>query len=35
MFENIDFKYTHAEEEKLYAPELIKDAYVDINDTIE
>lgn len=35
MFENINFKYTDAEEEKLYAPELIEDAYVDINDIIE
>lgn len=30
-FENINFKYTDAEEEKLYAPELINQAYVDIN----
>ena len=30
-FSKINFKYTDAEEEKLYAPELIDQAYVDIN----
>jgi Cdc6-like AAA superfamily ATPase len=35
MFEKINFKYTDAEEETLYAPELIEDAYVDINNIIE
>lgn len=30
-FKDINFKYTDAEEEKLYAPELIDQAYVDIN----
>lgn len=30
-FHDINFKYTDAEEEKLYAPELIEEAYVDIN----
>jgi len=30
-FKDINFKYTDAEEEKLYAPELIDLAYVDIN----
>lgn len=31
QFCDINFKYTDAEEEKLYAPELIEEAYVDIN----
>lgn len=31
QFKNINFKYTDAEEEKLYAPELIDQAYVDVN----
>jgi len=30
-FQDINFKYTDAEEEKLYAPELIDKAYIDIN----
>lgn len=30
-FSDINFKYTDAEEERVYAPELIKDAYVDID----
>jgi Cdc6-like AAA superfamily ATPase len=34
-FEKINFKYTDAEEEKLYAPELIDQAYVDINCILE
>ena len=31
MFRNMNFKYTDAEEEAIYAPELIESAYVDIN----
>jgi len=34
-FDKINFKYTDAEEEKLYAPELIDQAYVDINCILE
>lgn len=34
-FEDINFKYTDAEEEKLYAPELLEQAYVDINGILE
>lgn len=34
-FNEINFKYTDAEEERLYAPELIDQAYVDINDILE
>lgn len=35
MFSHLNFKYTDAEEEKLYAPELLEDAYVDINNILE
>jgi hypothetical protein len=31
IFSTINFKYTDAEEERLYAPELIEEAYVDID----
>lgn len=34
-FNDINFKYTDAEEEKTYAPELINDAYVDINQILQ
>ncbi len=34
-FKEINFKYTDAEEEKLYAPELLDQAYVDINGILE
>lgn len=34
-FLDINFKYTDAEEEKLYAPELLDHAYVDINQVLE
>jgi hypothetical protein len=33
-FSEINFKYTDAEEEKLYAPELIQSAYVDIDSVL-
>lgn len=35
IFKDINFKYTDAEEEKLYAPELIDKAYIDINNVLE
>ena len=35
QFCDINFKYTDAEEERLYAPELIDEAYVDINQVLE
>lgn len=34
-FFDINFKYTDAEEERLYAPELLDAAYVDINSVLE
>ena len=34
-FKKINFKYTDAEEEKLYSPELIEKAYVDIDCILE
>lgn len=34
-FKDINFKYTDAEEEKLYSPELLDKAYVDINGILE
>tara|TARA_R100000656_G_C3952661_1_gene128722 strand:+ start:131 stop:1573 length:1443 start_codon:yes stop_codon:yes gene_type:complete len=34
-FRDINFKYTDAEEEKLYSPELIDKAYVDTNGILE
>lgn len=35
MFKDINFRYTDAQEEKLYAPELIEKAYVDIDNILE
>lgn len=34
-FQDINFRYTDAEEEKLYAPELIESAYVDIDSVLK
>lgn len=34
-FKNINFKYTDAEEERLYSPELLDKAYVDIDGILE
>lgn len=34
MFENINFKYTDATEEKVYSPELIDECYVDLMDIL-
>lgn len=34
-FNDINFRYTDAEEEKLYSPELINSAFVDINSVLE
>ena len=34
-FQNINFKYTDAEEERLFSPELIDKAYIDINNILE
>jgi len=35
MFRDINFRYTDAQEEKLYAPELIDKAFVDIENILE
>lgn len=35
MFEKINFKYTDATEEKVYAPKLIEDCYVDLENILE
>lgn len=34
-FSQINFKYTDAEEERLYAPQLLEEAYVDINGILD
>lgn len=35
MFRDINFRYTDAQEERLYAPELIEKAFVDIDNILE
>lgn len=35
MFKDINFRYTDGQEEKIYAPELIEKAYVDIDNILE
>ena len=34
-FSDINFKYTDAEEERLYTPQLLEEAYVDINGILD